>query len=65
MGTGVVQHVRIGPRTIHVDAPIWMAPVIDDMTKVVRYGHSNIGGMFGAAGGTARTARSGPTAGPW
>lgn len=51
LGTGVVQHVRIRAGTMKVDAPIWMTPVINDQTTLVRYGHRNIAGIYGAVGG--------------
>ena len=42
-GSGIAEHVAIGPDTINVDAALWMALYVKDHTKLSRYGHTDIG----------------------
>jgi hypothetical protein len=45
VGSGIREHVRIHAHSLRIDAPIEMAPFVNDRTGVLRYGH-DIGGSF-------------------
>jgi len=45
MGTGLVNQFDVKGTTLHVYAPIQMAPLINDRTTITRDGHQNIGGF--------------------
>jgi hypothetical protein len=45
MGSGLVNQFDVKGTTLHVYAPIQMAPLINDRTTITRDGHHNIGGF--------------------
>jgi hypothetical protein len=45
-GTGVIEHVVIHDSAMTIDAPIQIAPLINNRTGVSRYGHHDIGTFF-------------------
>jgi hypothetical protein len=45
-GTGLIEHVVIHDSAMTIDAPIQIAPLINNRTGVSRYGHHDIGTFF-------------------
>lgn len=46
VGSGIVEHVRVRPDTLVIDAPVWMTPFVNGQTTLERYGRKSIAGFF-------------------
>jgi hypothetical protein len=44
--SGIAEHARISPRTLRIDAGLWLTPAMDGHTTSRRYGHTDLGAFF-------------------
>lgn len=57
VGTGTVQHLVIGQDTIHIDAGLFMTPMVNGHTTLARYGRKDIAGFYCREDGPVGTYR--------